>query len=141
MLAPYVMSMRPWASDFISLNQRFLKCEMGGNVAHFEGLLQRLENNTCSSSSFSSSPSYTLFSFFPLPSCTIWCGSHQNKLAIHNSGWGVAEEGQNEEWKAKHAEEDTRLEGPPGMEKQNLHGVRRVSEPGAAWHVITEQTF
>ena len=114
---------------------------MGRNVAHFEGLLWRLENNRCSFSSFSSSPSYTLFSFFPLPSCTTWCENHQNKLAIHDSGWGVAGEDQNKELKAKHSEEDTHLEGLPGMENQNLHGVRRVSEPGAAWHVIPEQTF
>ena len=70
-----------------------------------------------------------------------WCGNQRNKVAIYASGWGIPEEDQNKEMKAKQGGEGTHLEGLPGLKNQNLHGVWRVSEPGAAWCVMTEQTF
>lgn len=50
-------------------------------------------------------------------------------------------EGPNKELKARQGEEGAHSGGLWGTENQNLCGVRRVCEPGAAWHVLTEQTF
>ena len=85
MLAPYILAMRAWASDFISQNQ-FPQVYSGGEHGSFKGLLWGLGNNMCLFIFFLF-PFLYLFPFSPSPSCTMY-KNHRNKVAIHAGGWG-----------------------------------------------------